>query len=65
MQPPSYYLPPPASPNGISKKNRLAGYNAAVRSETLPTPAGRESAMGGEKKVQKMKKRGEKVGQRG
>lgn len=68
VQPPSYYRPPPpATPNGISKKNRPAGHDAAVGSETLPTPAGRESGMGGgEKKVQGNKREGgKKVGQRG
>lgn len=63
MQPPSYYRPP-ATPNGISKKNRLAGHNAAVRSETLPTPAGRESDMRGKRRFKKMKER-EKSGTKG
>lgn len=64
MQPPSYYRPPPpATPNGISKKNRLAGHDAAVGSETLPTPAERESGMGGKKKrFKEIKERGEKCG---
>lgn len=38
-----------AQPTGISKKNRLARHDAALGSETQPTPAGSESGRDEEK----------------
>lgn len=48
---PHYHPHPPwlAQPTGISKKNRLARHDAALGSETQPTPAGSESGTDEEK----------------
>ena len=68
--PPHYHPHRPrlAQPTGISKKNRLARHDAALGSETRPTPAGSESGRDEEKgkerenvrEIEREKKRREK-----
>lgn len=45
----SSHPPRLAQPTGISKKNRLARHDAALGSETQPTPVGRKSGRDEEK----------------
>lgn len=56
-RPRSRFSPARVQPSGISKKNRLARNDAALGSETRPTPAGSESGTD-EEKLGKENKRG-------
>lgn len=63
--PVSSHPPRLAQPSGISKKNRLAMHDAALGSETQPTPAGSESGRDEEKGKERMRVKKKEEGEGG
>lgn len=61
----SSHPPQLAQPTGISKKNRFARHDAALGSETQPTPAGSESGWDEEKEKERECEREKKKTEKG